>query len=262
MSQATDEKGTPPAVRDYTLLGLGALLVLAVVLLQAEYGVWALLPVVPGLLAVLTGWSLGAPVVLLMLTILLVLGSPYRGAPRNFVPSPQLEDMILAAATVAFVAAQMRLCSLLGGALPDDRRRKALLATARAKGRWLPLEAAPRRSPERVAASELVLLLGLAGAFALAGWLLAVRVQVEFSPAELHLPDDRIWRAMLVAWALGLAIAAGKAVSSVLGWQAATRQEAATYLQDQLWSATRGEQRRNWRWIIRARLEREKREEQ
>ena len=44
---------------------------------------------------------------------------------------------------------------------------------------------------------------------------------------------------------------------SAAGWMSAGRDEARIYLQDQLWSATRGEQRRIQRWVMRERLKRE-----
>ncbi len=143
---------------------------------------------------------------------------------------------------LTYIAAQLRLASLTNEALPGDRRRKKRVEAARARGRWLAPEGRTKRSPDRVKIDEFVLLLGLAALYALAGWLLAARLNLDTSPDALKL-DNRIWRALLVAWTVGALIAVGKAVSSVLGWQFAGRDEAAVYLQDQLWSATRGELR-------------------
>ncbi len=245
------------AVDTYRALAGGGLAVLGLALWNDGYGQWALLPLVPGVIGLLVNWSLAPAWVLIVLAGGLAAFSPYRTLRGLNVPFPRTEDMVIAGAVLVYVAAALRLHSLAKGALPPDARREGRPAAARARGRGV-LPAGPtRRTPEKVAPGEMVWLVVLAAVFAAAGYLVAFRIQTEHTPDGVHLPDQRIWRALISVWAMTAALAVGHALVSAVGWMAGGRDEARVYLQDQLWAATRGEQRRIQRWAERERLRKE-----
>jgi hypothetical protein len=97
---------------------------------------------------------------------------------------------------------------------------------------------------------EVITHLGLALACSMAGYLLAGLVQAQPMPAEFAVVGTRTWRAVLCVWALVLALVGGSALVSVLGWLWASREEARLFLQDQLWTETRSEQRTIQRWAM------------
>jgi hypothetical protein len=83
---------------------------------------------------------------------------------------------------------------------------------------------------------------------------------VEPPPAWLDL-DPTLWRLLLLVWGMGLGLAGLHAFLSYVGRIQASREESLLYLQDQLWSQTRGEERRINRWAVWGRLRRQRKEE-
>src|SRR5262249_51141816 len=112
-----------------------------------------------------------------------------------------------------------------------------------------------RRSGEPVPAGEVARLLVAAPLFALAAYLLWVNVAFTEPPELLDVPVP-IYRAVVVVWAGALALLAGHVLLAYLGRVHAGREEGLVDLQDQLWDATRGEQRQAYRWLAWARLRR------
>ncbi|MGL4553932.1 MAG: hypothetical protein ACRC33_22460 [Gemmataceae bacterium] len=246
-----------PAVRDHLLLAVMALGVMALTLFQEGYAGWAMLPVVPGLLSLLVYSSAGPAFVLGMLSLVLMVGNRLRGFPPwHRPPGSDLTDFLLAVSALVYVAAHWRLRSLVRHAVPADPRRAARPAKRRLEGRWMLPAADAIRTPERVpAATELFTLVGQAVLFAAAGYLLGVRLTFESTPEAARVPDVG-WRLLMVAWGVLVALMGGHVAFAAVRWYLAGRDECLLYLQDQLWSATRGEQRRIAAWVTKARLDR------
>jgi hypothetical protein len=256
-----DDPRSIPAVRDPLLLAIMALTVMALTLFQEGYAGWALLPVVPGLLSLLLYSSVGPISVLGLLTFVLLLGSRLRDIPLwHRQPATDLTDFLLALCCLVYVAAHWRLLSLVRQALPADARRAKRAAKRRLEGRWMLPAEGPTRTPERVQTAELLTLVGQAVLFAAAGYMLSVRLQFESPPPEFRVPEVG-WRLLLVAWSVLLALVGGYAAFTGVRWYLAGRDECLLYLQDQLWSATRGEQRRIDAWVMKARLDRQRKGE-
>lgn len=252
-----DNVRSSPAVRDHLLVAALALAVLALALFQEGYGAWALLPVVPGLLSLLLYSTAGPVFVLGLLSFVLLLGNRLRGFPPWHRPPPSdLTDFLLALSCLVYVAAHWRLLSLARQALPGDPRRAQRPARRRLEGRWMLPAADVTRSPGRVPATELFTLIGQGVLFAAAGYLLSVRLRFEDAPPDVQVPDAP-WRLLMVAWGLLLAVIGGHAVFTAARWYLAGPDECRMYLQDQLWDATRGEQRRIDAWVTKARLDRQ-----
>jgi hypothetical protein len=249
----------PTAVRDHKLLVGVALAVIALVLYQDNYGTFALLPIVPGLLSLMVLSPVGPPAVLTVLSFVLLAGNWLRGYPQWYRSAFGLADLVLVVATLVYVAAHWRLLGLVKQALPGDARRGKKVARQRLRGRWLLPGDAAKRTPARVPARDLFVLVGQAVLFGVAGYSLLIRLSLETAPPEVPVPD-RAWQILLAAWAGGLALVGGYLAFTVLRWVMAGREEALLYLQDQLWSATRGEQRRIDRWVVWARLRRQRKE--
>jgi hypothetical protein len=265
---------THPAVRDYTLVCLVALLVMAVVLARwAAWGEWwwTLVPVLVGSVALLGRWATGPPLVLLSVAGLYLadLRWGHSFGSLHLWASDETSDLLLAVALLAYTAGHYRLQALTVRAVPDDRRGPG---GARAPVRHWFLPAPPGRSPERVRPGEVLgLLLSLPVFAALAylawGWLIQTEVfpmlSLPRAPVQdrTRNPDARVWEAVLVVWVFAGCLAAAGAVLGYLRWRRVSPEEAVGYLQDQLWRQTRREQRRANRWVAWGRLRRQRREE-
>jgi hypothetical protein len=263
LGEARADAGAGNSVlRDYQFLAAGALAVCGMVLYFDRPGVWwALVPVLIGLVGVLLGWSAAPGLYLVTLAGALVYHArmyPVVVFPEQR-PSP-LPTVLLAAASLTYVAAQMRVLTLMRHGVPPDPRRHLRPPGQRVRGRWF-LPAPPAgRSAARVGAGEMAGLLAGAVVFAVVAFLLLTRLTVEDSPQPNLLPAEW-WQIALVLWAAGVGVAAAYAFLSYLGRANASPEESALYLQDQLWTATRGEQRRINRWLTWARLGRQQKEE-
>jgi hypothetical protein len=248
-SRGSEERALIDPSRDYTLLCLTALMVVTAVLVQTDLGWWGLLPMLLGGAAVVARWGSGPPVVLLALVMVLLIHRRRWGSV-GYGDSTPLTDLLLAWAVLAYVAGHYRLQALAG-----PKGKAAERAGGRA--RWfLPPPGKTSREPAGVRAGEISVLVLLSGplfvGLAFLAWL---RLGAEALLPPLDLPG-RWWQVVLVVWVIALGTALTAAVLSYLGWRQATPEEALQYLQDQLWAATRGEQRRLNRWLVWARLRR------
>lgn len=259
--EGQDVKGVRPLVRDYTLIALAALAVLFLVLFVEGPGVWAVVPVVIGVIGVLARWSAGPPLFLLALTFLYGIGNLLVGLPMSYRPQPSpLIDAVLAMAALAYVAAHMRLLTLTTHGVPPDPRRRRKPLVGRVAGRWLLPGDPSRRTAARGAAGELLLFLVAVPAFTIVAALLWVPLGLEESPYRRLLPD-RVWHFFLVLWAMLVVLYLARSLLGYLGLARANREQALLYLQDQLWTATRGEQRRITRWLGWSRLKKQRKKE-
>jgi hypothetical protein len=252
--------GMRPLVRDYSFLALGALAVCGMILYFEGPGAWGLLPVLIGVVGVLLRWN-GAPgLYLVALMPAYVLG--LWGYPSWYrFPAPGLTDFLLGAASLVYIAAQMRLLTLTRYGVPPDPRRQRRPPGRRVTGRWF-LPAGPSgRSAALTGAGELMLLLAGAVVFTLVALLLAINyLNPEISPGPSDI-SPQMWHIFVVFWGLVVALAGAYAFLSYLGRATAGPQESTLYLQDQLWAATRREHGRINRWLVWARLRRQQKEE-
>jgi hypothetical protein len=253
------EKPGASLVRDYVLITLAALVVVFLLLFAGGPGLWALAPVAIAAAGVLGRWSSGPPIFLIALTLLTVLSNFLQGLPLNYrhADSP-VADVALAMAVLAYVAGHYRLCSAASHALPPDRRRALRPSAPRARGRWL-LPAEPTKRTVG-GGSELVQLLMTVPVFALVAALLLVALRVHEAPRPSLLADS-VWQFFMVIWAVGTLLLIARGFLGYLGRAYASREESQLFLQDQLWAATRGEQRRAARWLAWARLRAQRKRE-
>jgi hypothetical protein len=249
-----------PGARDYALLALAGLLIVAVVLVQEDLGWWAAAPLAVGALGVLVPGLVGPTVVLLLLLVLLAAQGWMWQNPWGVGRPSALMDLVLAMAVLVYVAAHTRLLTIRRHALPPDPRRERRPPGRRIAGRWFLPQGATRRSAGLLPPGEFVALAAGVPVFALVAYLLWVRAALEQPPAQMDV-DVRLWRALLVVWGAGVALLLGHAFLSYLGRARAGREESLLYLQDQLWGETRGEQRRLNAWLTWARLRRQRKEE-
>jgi hypothetical protein len=240
-----------PAVRNYTLLCLASVFVLVVCLLDRGLGWWALLPALIGCIALLVRWGMGPPLMLLSLTGLILSSTRYRWAyvswERRSIPT--VMDLVLCAATLAYVVGQYRLLSLVRNVFPTDPRGKRAGTSP---------EAATRRSADLVSPWELgrvVLTLPLWTGLSVIAW----RWLRDDSPSLGIAPE--VWRGLLIAWVILAVLGVVGIAGGYARQNAATPEESLLYLQDQLWRGTRREQGSLNRWLTWARLRAQRRRE-
>ncbi len=226
----TAEAARKSLVRQYEIVCLVSLLVLGAVLVP-QHGAWTVLPMLVGIQAIYLRMRGGALLLLLALQFQL-LDQWLAGwsADRWF----DLADVIQCAAVLGFVMGHYRLQGLTQSLLPGDPKAKKPDPSRRPAG--------PR---------ELVMLLAT-----LATW--AVLAQFAWfglprSGGELHLPPA-VWRVIVVIWAVGVAAILAGGLLGYLRREYMSRDEAAMFFQDVLWTEFRGEQRRDNRWLAWARL--------
>lgn len=252
-----------PSVRDYTLVSVAALLVVGAVLLHEGLGYWATLAVLlVGAAGAVANWGLAPQLVLLLVTLVLGTRNWRMGLPLWYrVPSDLLSDLSLGAALLVYVVASARLQTLTRHGAPPRpgrfvwfrRRRQA----ARVADRWMrPAAGKTRRLAEFAGVEILFLVFSAVGAVVL-GQALWSALAVEAAPEWLDLPPA-VWRCTLLVWVAGVCLVAAHGLQAYLAASFASREESLLVLQDEMWAATRGEQRRVWRWLTWARLRRQK----
>jgi hypothetical protein len=243
--------GSHPAVRGYTLVCLVALLALTLFVTERGLGWWGLMPVLLGAAALLFRWSVGAPLLLVTLAVLLSAQARFY-LPQWARPRPSLlADLGVCVAVLGYSVAQYRLLALTRHVLPPDTRRRTLPGQGRAAAEG------PRRSPGSVGPWELPGLLLTLPLWALAAATVWVRLELEEPMQDFHVV---VWRAVLLAWAFGLALAVTATALGYVSAVQAGRAEARVYLQDQVWRETRKDQGRLNRWLAWARLRRQRKE--
>lgn len=256
------EAPAPSLVRDYTLITLVSLLITSLLLYKDGPGLWTLVPLTVGAVAVLGRWSGGPPLFLLSLLVVWLLD--YRltfGAWwQRRAEDSLLSDLMLAVSVLGYVAGHYRLCSAASHAVPPDTRRRWKPRSPRARGRWLLPSDATKRTATRGLGGELLQFLVLLPVFALVASLLWVRLQLE-EPTDPRTMPAVLWQFIVVAWLLALFLMIARALLGYVGLARATREESLVYLQDQLWTATRGEQRRMARWLAWGRLRGQRKKE-
>ncbi len=239
------EGGMPLGVRDYKLMGLIALLLVTVVLLHDGMSYWSAVVLLLGLVSLQTSWSIGPPLLMMVLTILMVFRNRITGNWASYRQRiDPLTDVALAVGMLAYVAAQYRLMTLVRRGRPFDGRRH-------------PRATEGVRSPALVTGREVVYLLVSVGTFALAAFIGWRWLWNELWYPLVRVPRD-LWFALVLLWIFAVALLVASALLGYLRWASASGMESLLYLQDQAWAATRGEQRRLQRWLVWARLRKER----
>ncbi len=237
------------------------MLLMLLPLLESGIGVFALVPLLFGLGAMIFRWNSGPPLALASLLILSVWQRPmtwasvWRLVTLNFpgfsaddYPLSFLSELLIATGFLVFAVAYYRHMSLVQGIFPVDRRNPGIYGE--------PLPKTPMRSPELVLPNEVIgfavfMPLWAFGAFLL--WELTGRF---YGPIGMN---QAAWRILLLVWIGGGILFL---TTSVVGYIAMTRQDpraAKIYLQDQVWRETRREQARINHWLHSARLYRRRR---
>jgi hypothetical protein len=248
-------------VRDYRLVCLVALIMLTLLLLEEGFGIWAGLPMILGGVGVLARWGLGPILVLFTLTFLQGLRRWFLTIPWSWPDeSPVVLDLVVASLTLVYVIAAMRLLALQSHTIPPDPRRARKRMDIWLAGRWLLSKEATHRSLLEPPSGEVLEVLLSTPVFVLVAWLGWIRLSVQPVPDLLNVRQE-MWRIMLLVWGGGIVLAAAYAFMGYLRGTQASREEGLLYLQDQVWSATRGEQRRINRWLQWARLRKQRKEE-
>jgi hypothetical protein len=253
MAKQPETKSVSPgnlAVRDYTLTGLVALLLIGLV--QAGEGLeegWELLPVLLGVGALVLRWSMGPVVVLLgLLIVQLVRGWMWFMPFGARFPSSLVTDLFLAGALIVYVASAFRLNSLTRTIFPADPRRRHPPERL-APGRLFPMAEQQKRAQGLVSSLEVGVLFLTAAVCVVLAFVLWTHISVERPFPRLRFPVV-ISQALLVVWLVGVVLAILAAAFVYLRWNQATPEEGMLFMQDQLWRETRSEQRRAERWLV------------
>jgi hypothetical protein len=207
----------------------------------------ALLAVLLAIPGVLARWT-ASPILILLLTTYLLIDPGFLNligfvsGSRWFTPRVgggfNLEDVILAAALLAYAIGHFRLTSIIHQGMPDE-------PTARKERD--PLNP-PRRPAGLVRAEELPRTLMVAGGcvFAAQGvWFVLVLVERSGRPAAFTPGTTRL---LIVAWVTGLVLMVVSAALVYLRSARMTRREAALVLRDEFFQENRRETDRLQRW--------------
>jgi hypothetical protein len=257
---ARRRKETRPIVRDYSIVSLAALLLMTLLLVDGGFKYWSVLPLLVGAIGILTNWLIAPVLVLLNLMVLLLLQRAILGVFWRDHPDSMVLQILLPAVTLAYLAGSTRLLSLVRHAVPPDPRRARKPPGRRVRGRWLlPIEATTRTLADSPG-NEIGRLLLCVPLFLSAAYLIWSRLSIEMPPNWFEAPLN-IWRLVVFIWGGAIVLAASWAFLAYLGRSQASVEESVLFLQDQLWGATRGEQRQINRVITRTRLRRQRKEE-
>jgi hypothetical protein len=252
-----------PGTRTYLIIGFAALLIYFVLMTGrgSETGAMiTLLVAVPGLLA---RWTISPVLVILLTTYQLIdpnfmaivsvvqgTSSYYHGGgygqslARGWDASAYfIEDSLLAAALLAYLAAQYRLFSLVTRSMPDEPR------TAQ---RGEPGSTPVRRPADLVTEAELRVLLftglGCVG-FGFVAWLVLRWGDYGLALSSSLIIHPVLGRFLLFVWLLGVGALAARGVLGYLVLRRMSTQEAQLILQDIFWHESRREQERIHHWI-------------
>ena len=244
-----------PGAATYTLIGLLALAVVLVVLVQRGLGVWALAPVAAGLIGGVM--RVGPVLFLLALTVVADLLPHFPdGSHRGALAS--VPDLVLCGAVLAYVIAHYRAQGMLWHILPPDpRRREPARGSGRPLFRRRPRIVQPRRAPALVSSQEVIGALLTLPIFAALAQVIWNGVPFERNNIGI-LPS--IWHGVVLCWFIGLGWLVTAGFLGYARRRQMTAAEATLHLQDELWAETRREQRRLNRWWVWGRLRRQRRE--
>ncbi len=236
----------PVQPQNYQVLCGIALAAMFLVLLQQGLMLFGLAALLLGSAAVLLRARL-SPLLVLLVVVGGELTRQYLFPALQLRGALDVEDVVLCAATLAYVAGHYRLIALWSNILPPDpRQRYHKDAHAVVPLRRLGKIARQHRPAGQMSRGELasfVLQLPLFALLAQGVWMIvgARRALHEFSPRWMQF--------LQLAWGLALAVFLASQLFRVWRLVSMDRMTAQVLLQDELWQETRGEQRRIGRWL-------------
>jgi hypothetical protein len=237
----------PPAVLNYVVLTAAGLLVYFLMMLAKGNDAGALIAILVAVAGVLARWVVAPALVLILTTYLQVdrgffnLIGQFSGG-RWFLPDEraafQIEDVILAAALLAYVIGHFRLTTIVHQGMPNE-------PTPRREG---DPKTPPRRPAELVADDEFPRTMIIGGGCVIVAeivWVILMGLENlgrpnAFSPATT--------RFLIVAWLAGLALMLVSAALVYMRSARMTRSEASLVLRDEFFHENRRETDRLQRW--------------
>jgi hypothetical protein len=266
-SLATGETPVPPSFADsqkspwqtpgsshYLIICLACLVLMVLVLTQLGMNTVAWFVVLVGAAGLAWRWRMAPILMLGVLAVGLKIQPEYPTGSVLRIP-----ELLLSGAVLGFVAAHYRLQSLMAHIFPPDPRRRE------GQPRWqvgyftLRYQAPimkERRSAKQVTSREIGLLL-----LSLPIWAMLAQIVWRVLPSSWGNPGlpPPIWRAIIVAWIIGLAWFAAASFIDYRSRRQMKPEEAGLFLQDILWRETRREQARIIRWSAWFRLRKRRR---
>ncbi|HLW68966.1 MAG TPA: hypothetical protein VKS79_26880 [Gemmataceae bacterium] len=248
--------GLAPSYRFYLFVGLVGLLVLWLALVEKSLLIIATVPALVGLAGLapyllpprwkrLAGAlsTLWMPFLLLVLLFFIEALFGYGFWPHTY--NFQMTDLMLAAGLLTYLFAQFRLYGLARSHLPVDRRpRPDTIAGDQPE----PRPEATFDQRELLPLTWTVPLLVLGGQ--VVWWILTASEKWETTEGEVRLGMERPhWRVFALIWVVGGAGILLTGFLKILRMYRLSAAEAGMIAQDSLWVETRGEQRRNSRWL-------------
>jgi hypothetical protein len=212
----------------------------------------------------MANWSAGPPLLVLSVGCLMPIRAHggFSFAGGGGAGRDPLNDLLLCAGLLAYAAGHYRLQAVLRWVFPPEPRPAP--GSSRATGRRARAAPAPaKRSGALVTSSEVPRL-----AMALPVWCGLAFVLWRLLPPDpgqlggLGTTRWGGWRGLALCWLALLGLGAVWAALGYLGRSRATPEESLVYLQDQFWRETVREQGRVQRWLVWARLRRQRREGQ
>jgi hypothetical protein len=273
-----------PGALTYVLVCLGGLAATLLGMFARGLEGWALFCAVVGLVAIVAPWRSGPLFFLLSVVwvlfardmgmdplqyllyllgrsvqVVMVGGTVYRRLLPEDYHHWHVSDLALAAGVLLYLAGVYRLQGLTLNVFSVDPRRKVPPPRPGA-GVDYTRRPTPRRwrSANVVRPAEVYFLLaGAAGsaAAALLAWLWLGRQESPFRVIQAE-----SWRAMLLAWIIGVGLLVTTGILTYLGWRRMSPEESALFLQDTVWQETLREQRRVTSWLAWMRRRRKQRE--
>lgn len=242
-----DRPVTEP-IETYRILCFAALGVISFVLYVTDSGPFAVLPAVVGALVLIRVSNFGAVLLLLTLAGVMEIRAEllFRIA-RSVQDRPG--DLIIAVATLVYVAGYYRLRSLRSHIFPVVPPARPQPGRKREKPR------PQARTPALVTIREIGQLLIQAPVWVL----LAVAFWALFTGVIKRHMAPPFWFNVWLIWTLGAIFLLPAAVIAYLAWRRMSSAEALVFLQDVIWAETRREQRRLNRWLAWARMRRRRR---
>jgi hypothetical protein len=237
----------PPATLNYVFLTGAGLLVYFLIMGQRGNDAGALIAILVAVPGVLARWVVAPALVLILTTYLLVdpgflnLVGAFTGA-RWFLPRDNaefnIEDVILAAALLAYVIGHFRLTALVHQGMPDDPTTRSERDPANP----------PRRPLELVPADELPRTLIVGGSCVIAGqvaWVVFMGLE-GLGGRGVFTPGTG--RFLLTVWMAGIALMVVSAALVYMRSGRMTRREASLVLRDEYFHENRRETDRLQRW--------------
>jgi hypothetical protein len=239
----------PPAALNYLVMTGAGLLVYAMIMMSKGNDAGALIAVLLAVPGVLARWT-AAPVLVILLTILMAIDPGFLGlinyvsGDRWFLPREtggfQLDDILLAAALLAYTIGHYRLNAIIHQSMPEDPTIRKDKDPA----------SPPRRPSEHVPQTELPRLFMVAAGCIVAGQIAWFGIYTIERMGRPNVSDLTVGtsRFILTVWFAGVTLMVVSAALVYMRANRMTRTEAALQLRDEFFQENRRETDRIQRW--------------